>query len=126
MFRFRRAKTRAAIWSTILLLCGNEAIGNRSKDRFGVKNTTYRPNLYIIKSYKYLQVAYTLDEKGNASAFPRHYYGPVGLLHEEFGNNKGDARVPLYFPFFSLVPTDDYIRRWSTGPLKILSAEGDF
>ena len=67
---------------------------------FGVKNTTYRPNLYIIKSYKYLQVAYTLDEKGNAFAFPRHYYGLVGLLHEEFGNNKGDARVPLYFPFF--------------------------
>jgi hypothetical protein len=68
---------------------------------FGVKNTTYSPNLYIIKSYKYLQVAYTLDEKRNAFAFPRHYYGPVGLLHEEFGNNKGDARVPLYFPFLT-------------------------
>ncbi len=63
---------------------------------FGVKNTTFRPNLYI----QYLQVAYTLDEKGNAFAFLRHYYGSVGLLHEKFGKNKGDARVPLDFPFF--------------------------
>ena len=33
---------------TILLLCGNEAIGNSSIDIFGVKSTIYRP-YYLAK-----------------------------------------------------------------------------
>ena len=62
--------------------------------------TTARPNLPIFTTKG-------SSSKWLAFAFPRHYYGPVGLLHLQFGNHKGDARVPLDFPFFSpLVPTD--------------------
>jgi hypothetical protein len=48
LLRFRRAKSCAASRSTILLLCGNEAIGNSSIDIFGVKSTIYRP-YYLAK-----------------------------------------------------------------------------